>query len=317
MKRYKLVLFITALFVGVQLDAQVSNETFKKAIYSTTDYFTSINQLSDGEFKTTFLVTGAHPTNKALVVSFDINIILKNAGDKYIIAAGMPALVPALYDEMCKSDGIVEDILDHHFSKLEDYSFSKGEDNNPVILLTKQYGSEKALGIMTGMVKTINKLSKTWVGIAAQQQKIAVKSVDEFMKGKITAISNDWLPAYVDADDLDEYVKDIDLEGAIGRWAWWYGNMYASYYNYPDRFEIYVSAEFEEDESTDDFSAGVEKFISKNKSKSETTIATLQNGKFYGVKLTYKYDGTIKGQDFVDEYNDVYSYAKRLEKVFY
>lgn len=322
MKSIKLISFLLAFGTINFANGQVSNDTFKEAIWAGYD---SYKQVSADQYKVFQDISGAHPTDPTLIVNYTMTMVMQNMGDHYTIVAGFPSLLPHVYDDICEGDGkfSLNDILDHQFGKVKkvtEYTHTQGDEFNPIIVIKSEFGGKSSIAVMGNMIKATTALSKSWAGVAGQQQRLVFGGIKEFQKGKVESIDNPMLPYYFDYDKLAEFEKEPDIDGAVGKWSFVNSGIGIDYdlYNFSDRFEIWITSVLEDGENRDNYTEEIENFIKRNKYKkaSSTRVATLENTGYAGVIVSFNYDGKTSGQDIIDGFNEYYNYGNRLSKIF-
>ncbi|MEO9801793.1 MAG: hypothetical protein ABJF04_01040 [Reichenbachiella sp.] len=319
------ILSISFLLILAHLGyCQVSNDTFQKALLSFDTNFKEIKRVSDDAYTVGQEVESEHPTDPTLIRTITLSSVLQNNGDHYTMTTIFPSVVSSLYDKLISSGKYgLEDILKHHFDDDEFIKIEKGEKFNPIASVRIEYRTSKPFGIMGNLVKNGNKMAKSYIGLVAQHQKLFLSTKKENLKKPLTSLDNQWFPYYAEDETLFDLVGETDIEGAIGHWAYTSNKLELSYdlYNFPDRFEMYITGYVENEEDAKAYLPYFEKFVTgkgKYPDASITEACLRPSDKTYvGVKVVYQYDGSMTLADFIKSYNDNYfKYGSKMNKVY-
>jgi hypothetical protein len=145
--------------------------------------------------------------------------------------------------------------------------------------------------------------------------------IEEFEKSKPSEIDSDWFPYYVDHKKLVNWRnKAPDLPDALASWDFQYTDIETriDIYNFQDRLELWMTKKLPDGKKSADYQEEIEGFIKRNKYKkaTETLPTSLFGGSYAGVKAVFAYDGKTKGKDIMENYFEMYSYGKRMRKIF-
>ncbi len=319
----KIILPIGGLLACFIIQAQVSAETFEEALGLQTN-FTQVKKMSENMYLVGQPVDGEHPTDPTLVRSITLTSVLQNNGDHYVMATNFQSLVPSLYDELTGNEKYqLGDLLAHHFGKDANFKIEKGEKSNPIATIPFTYQAKKPLGVMTNLVKNHNKMTKSYLGLVAQHQKLFLKTKKEKLKQPLTSLDNEWFPYYVEEERLFDWAKEPDMDEAIGYWSYQNNSLELSYdlYNFPDRFEMYITGYVEKEDVAKGYLEAFENFTSKKGQYpgASASEASLRPGAptYVGTKITWLYDGEMNLGDFVESYSEnEYKYGQKMNKVY-
>ncbi|NQZ76944.1 MAG: hypothetical protein HRT61_12715 [Ekhidna sp.] len=245
--------------------------------------------------------------------------IVKNMGDHYEFYATSQPVVPILVEDVANGKWIKKgENWTFKEAKVSDISYGFGEN-----FLTVSGSGNYSDGI-DKITKDLSLLIQMARGrlhaIAFDEKKIREKTLGEFNKNGVTEMPKGWLPFVVEDNALAKFAKE-NKNAPNGNWIYSDNNKNIDFYvyNYDKELVYFVTRTVDEGfakENNEKLLSAMKAFVDKNPVKgASSTEAVLDKDTFYGVKITIKYDGSVKGSVFSKIYWELWNnYKNKLAK---
>ncbi|MFY0687089.1 MAG: hypothetical protein JXQ90_07995 [Cyclobacteriaceae bacterium] len=288
-----------------------SDDQFKSALESGSDFYNSL-ETKDGNLFVVFGMEIPHPSYPTETLYLDLSGTFANQGESYKMTFTLPTPKNGLYDELMDEEGVLMKQIQDRLRKSSNIQVNRGDNDSPTLSFENDHDAKNENALSKDLVKQINLIRDLSVVLGEEQQKLALDKMRQFEKDEFIELENDWFPDYVEDVGLAEFREDPDIIQAIGHWSVFDNDleMRFKFYNFNDRFEVYLLKE------TGETPEDLEDVIDKLKYKTAHSFETVTHDNLIGAKATFLMDGSISGRDFIVGFNEYYFYAQKLNKSF-